>query len=391
MVVSAFHTGPSVLVAGLIKMMQDPGDASLKRAFTYFRWYVSLVGSMAFQMLPFKTRTPERRYPLRLKYTFLAMTTVFAALLCLSGCGSDSDSSYGEQDFASVQVMYDELHAKWTTPSFTGPSDSGVLAHVGLFGDPSSAVAGKTWDPRPCAAGDLAWESGVGKVPANCGPNPNQHYNIYSIIPSTMSAQKPSVPGENARGKLYVPDSGSVGCNDPSIPCPALTSAGIIMDPTSTSWLCAYPGDVGSNTWDRLCPVRNGITPEAFNPTVITNQCGTCGSEMDSYPFSDACRDSKAVPTGCDFKGVASTPGLMHTGPSSSYYPYNEFDVASSNVDGPAVKAIFYVENAPAELQGEADAREALEQYKDDNQNEIPLIKWFSDEVNPTWTCMNCQ
>jgi len=213
------------------------------------------------------------------------------------------------------------------------------------------------------------------------------------MIPSSMSAQKSSVAYASPRGKMYVPKRKSVGCPDyPSKPCPALTSAGIIMDPARTSWLCAYPGDVGSNTWDKLCPKVTGMTPQPFKPKQTTNQCGTCGPEMDSYPFSNDCRDSKVVPTDCDFRGNASTLGLMHVSPPplSDYFPYNEFDVASSNVDGPAVKAIFYVENAPAELQGEKDAREALKKYIEDNQNEIPLIKWYSDGIAPTWHCMNC-
>ena len=45
--------------------------------------------------------------PLQLKHTFLAVTTVFAALLCLSGCGSDSGSSVLQRDVKGIWSFYE--------------------------------------------------------------------------------------------------------------------------------------------------------------------------------------------------------------------------------------------------------------------------------------------
>ena len=172
--------------------------------------------------------------------------------------------------------MYSHLYHLWTNPSakvtdpptFTKASNSGLLVHVGLFGDPLSE--GKTWDPTLCTYDAIAWEKGAWQgvegqwsVPENCGPMKNRYYNVYSIVPSSMSAQNSSVAGvdENGRGQLFPPDKAPLGCDDGwSGPCPAFSTAGIIMDPTSVGWLCAYPGDVASNTWDKLCPVDNATS-----------------------------------------------------------------------------------------------------------------------------------
>jgi hypothetical protein len=307
-----------------------------------------------------------------------AVTSPFVSALPINGAALQGQAGAT----SGVQTAYDLLYAKWSNPGFASATDAGVLAHVGLFGKPvtDSTDYQLTWNPALCASTDLLWTEAVGdQVPAGCGRSPpSSPYNVFSMVPSSMTAAKSSVSGDNARGQLYRPDFGSVGCADDSSWCPAKSAAGIIIDHTKSSWMCAYAGDVASNTWSTLCPVTG-----TFNPVDTVDSCGTC---KGGKSFGDECAKSTVLPDDCDFQ----TGPLMHTGASMGYYPYNEFDVYAPNVTADAVLAIFYLAGGLTEAQAIADANTALTEYKKDTGNDLPLIKVISSESNPKWQCMNC-
>ena len=87
--------------------------------------------------------------PLRLKHTFLAVTTVFAALLCLSGCGSDSGSSVLQRDVEGVWSFYE---ADDSYPP-TAPESRPVPSSPPVYGVSNALAYGGSRSNRPTKNG----------------------------------------------------------------------------------------------------------------------------------------------------------------------------------------------------------------------------------------------
>jgi hypothetical protein len=158
-----------------------------------------------------------------------------------------------------------------------------------------------------------------------------------------------------------------------------------------TGMLCAYPGDVASNTWQALCPSSAAPQSHPFTPTTIQQQGGFCSPDSDWSQLTE-CSAKQGIPPNLQLAGTnPSQDAMFLTNQDSGYFPYNEVDVAATRMGKDSIIGFFVFDEGTQDAQWFSNM---VTTFENDTKRKVPIVKFPSPNGSGSppfnMSCLNC-